>query len=755
LGSVVLAIVIAMIGTGTSLAAPIHRHVDERTATPASPLKVGPTGRYLVDQHGVPVLLTGDSPQALMVNLSPHQADGFFADRQAAGFNAVWINLLCSTYTGGRPDGSTYDGILPFTTPGDLATPNPRYFQRVDRMLRLAAAHGLTVFLDPAETGSFLSVLKANGVAKSLQYGRYLGTRYRSFDDIVWMSGNDFQSWQDPSDDAVVRAVARGIRQTDHRHIHTLELDYPVSGSLDDARWSHLVDLNASYTYYPTYAQVLTDYDRPARRPTFLVEANYEFEHNAADEGTPAILRRQEYWSLLSGAAGQFYGNHWTWPFAGGWQDHLDTTGSAEMAFVNKLFAGRPWWELIPDRQHTLVTAGFGTFADSGALGDNDYATAARTPNGSLAMAYLPTVRTVTVDMSRMGGEVSASWYDPTNGHSAPVAGSPFPNQGARSFTPPGPNAAGDGDWVLVLRAPGVPPDTHAPTVPDSLQATDVADTWATIRWHAATDDVAVGGYRVFRNGAFVGIAGTTSFADTGLAPNTTYAYRVAAFDDAGSVSARSAPLEVRTTGPVPSFIQGAAAVPQSPQQTAQATYAQPEHAGDANVLAIGWNDTTARIASVRDSAGNTYRRAIATFRGNGLSQAVWIAADVAAAPAGTNRVTVTFDRPAAFVDLRITEYRGVRATAPFVTGTSATGSGTSATTPEVAVSGRRELLFAAGMTGASFTGPGDGFSQRIVTSPDGDIVEDAAGLAAGPHDATAALSGGTWLLQVAVLAPA
>ena len=54
---------------------------------PAYPLKVGPTGRYLVDRHGVPVLLTGDSPQALMVNLSPHQADGFFADRQAAGFN--------------------------------------------------------------------------------------------------------------------------------------------------------------------------------------------------------------------------------------------------------------------------------------------------------------------------------------------------------------------------------------------------------------------------------------------------------------------------------------------------------------------------------------------------------------------------------------------------------------------------------------------------------------------------------------------
>src|SRR5204862_3814349 len=78
------------------------------------PLKVGPTGRYLVDQSNVPFLIQGDSPQALTVNLSEAEADAFFADREAAGFNTVWVNLLCATYTGGRPDGSTYDGIVPF-----------------------------------------------------------------------------------------------------------------------------------------------------------------------------------------------------------------------------------------------------------------------------------------------------------------------------------------------------------------------------------------------------------------------------------------------------------------------------------------------------------------------------------------------------------------------------------------------------------------------------------------------------------------
>ena len=59
--------------------------------------------------------MVGDSPQALIVNVSEAEAEMFFANRSAHGFNTLWVNLLCTTYTGGRPDGSTLDGILPFT----------------------------------------------------------------------------------------------------------------------------------------------------------------------------------------------------------------------------------------------------------------------------------------------------------------------------------------------------------------------------------------------------------------------------------------------------------------------------------------------------------------------------------------------------------------------------------------------------------------------------------------------------------------
>jgi hypothetical protein len=71
-------------------------------AAPAFPLKVGPNGRHLVDQKGKPFLIAGESPQALMVNLSEADAELFFANRQSHGFNAAWINLLCRKGTGAR-----------------------------------------------------------------------------------------------------------------------------------------------------------------------------------------------------------------------------------------------------------------------------------------------------------------------------------------------------------------------------------------------------------------------------------------------------------------------------------------------------------------------------------------------------------------------------------------------------------------------------------------------------------------------------
>ncbi len=116
-----------------------------------------------------------------------------------------------------------------------------------------------------------------------------------------------------------------------------------------------MIGLDAVYTYAPTYAELLKEYRRSDHLPTFMVEANYEFEHwhYPTDLET---LRRQEYWSMLSGASGQLYGNKYTWQFLKGWQDHLDTAGSRQMTYMARLFARRPWFRLVPDQSHTVVT---------------------------------------------------------------------------------------------------------------------------------------------------------------------------------------------------------------------------------------------------------------------------------------------------------------------------------------------------------------------------------------------------------------
>jgi hypothetical protein len=421
------------------------------------PIGVGPTGRYLVDQSGVPFLISGESPQALIGDLTESDAAFFFEKRRAQGFNTVWINLLCNDYTGCGADGSTWDGVAPFTTAGDFSTPSEAYFAHVDRIIRLAGRYGLVVILDPAETGGWLGTMVSNGVDKLRAYGQYLGGRYKDFPNIIWMHGNDYQSWG-PTNDPYVTAVAEGIADVDTRHLQTVELNYFVSGSLDDPAWAPIIDLNASYTYEPTYEQVLKDYNRSNFLPTFLVEGGYEFELTGGNRAQALQLRRQEYWSLLSGATGQLYGNHYTWQFVcpqrdgdgncvGGWKDQLDTLGVTELGYLNALFASRRWYDLVPDQAHTVVTDGLGTY------GSDDYVTAAGTPDGRLAIAYVPSGRTVTVDLGRFSGSVTARWYDPTAGTFASVAGSPFANSGSQPFTTPGTNAAGDTDWVLVLEA--------------------------------------------------------------------------------------------------------------------------------------------------------------------------------------------------------------------------------------------------------------------------------------------------------------
>ena len=418
--------------------------------------------RYLLDQYGHPYLIVGDSAHTLSVYESTSEMNAYFADRQTHGFNAVLVQLIVGPYiddnnVANSANFATFDGITPFTTDGDIATPNPVYFQRMQTMVTLAENHGITLFLDPADTGQLVdssNFLAANGRKKDYDYGVFLGKTFRRFPNIVWSSGNDYQNWG-PANDAYVLGIAKGIRSVDPKQLQTVELNYNASLSTDDPQWASFVNLNGEYSYYSPYAEVLKGYNfGPPTLPVFGVENDYEFENNInIDPGTTANLRRQEYWTMTSGATGLLYGNHYTWDDPS-WADeetHLDTPGVQQLEYMRSLFKSIAWYDLVPDQGHTLVTSGYGTFSAQGVEGTDDYVTAARTPNGRLGIAYLPQSTTLTVNMSKMRGPTTARWYDPTTGTYTAIG--TIPNRGTHSFTSPADHSDGSDDWVLLLQA--------------------------------------------------------------------------------------------------------------------------------------------------------------------------------------------------------------------------------------------------------------------------------------------------------------
>jgi chitodextrinase len=89
-----------------------------------------------------------------------------------------------------------------------------------------------------------------------------------------------------------------------------------------------------------------------------------------------------------------------------------------------------------------------------------------------------------------------------------------------------------------------VPPDTQAPTAPGTLTAMAVSGSQINLAWTASTDNVGVTGYLVERcQGAACTTFGQiatvtdTTYNNTGLAPSTSYSYRVRATDAAGNLS--------------------------------------------------------------------------------------------------------------------------------------------------------------------------------------------------------------------------
>ncbi len=334
----------------------------------------------------------------------------------------------------------------------DYASPNEAYFAHADWVVRRAAEKGFLVLLAPSYAGwdggsqGWYRAMVANGPERLRAYGAYLGRRYRDFTNILWVHGGDY----DPPDKDLVRAIAEGIRAFDRRALHSVHgrPDTPVPDQWRGEPW---LAVSTVYTYKPVYAAARAHDARPGRMPFFLIESAYENEHKTTERD----LRTQAYQAVLSGAAGQIFGNNPIWHFRGPglvptpltWQQALDSRGARSMSHLHALMAMLPWWLLAPDIDHAFLTGGLGPL--------DAQAVAAQASDRSFAIVYLPTRRAITIDLGQLAGpKVVARWYDPADGRFLAVSGSPFPAAGLRRLQPERTSSrSGFDDWALILQS--------------------------------------------------------------------------------------------------------------------------------------------------------------------------------------------------------------------------------------------------------------------------------------------------------------
>ena len=175
--------------------------------------------------------------------------------------------------------------------------------------------------------------------------------------------------------------------------------------------------------------------------------------------------------------------------------------------------------------------------------------------------------------------------------------------------------------------------------------------------------------------------------------------------------------------------------------------YPAAQTAGNLNVVAVGWNDTSAAVSSVTDSRGNSYTPAVGPTAGTALTQTIYYAKNIAG---GSNTVTVTFNKAASYPDVRVLEYSGADPTSPLDVTAAAVGNSGTGNSGSAATTTANELIFGAGMTFDIYSAAGSGFSNRVITNF-GDIAEDATVLSTGSYSATAPLrSSAPWVMQMA-----
>ena len=427
------------------------------------PLKVSENGRYLTNSNNNPFFYQADTPWFLFINLDAEDMEKFMDIRISQGFNVLQVMALPMS----DQKQTDVNGEKPFQN-NDFSLPNEKYWVSVRNGVLLARKKGLLVGLAPAWKGccggDWNQVVLQNGVTKCREYGQFLGKFFAGCDNLYWIQGGDCDPGAHTDH---YREIALGIKESMPQVLQTYHASSGHSSSdvmnYLDHSW---MNLSWTYTYFPqkhnvwiylmglnelphVYFMNHLEYRKRPIKPFVLGESQYEGEDSPSFAPLKAsdVVRRQAYWSVLSGGCGHAYGS-WNWKVKPDWPNVASDKGANQMKHVRSFFESIRWTTLIPDIDLKVIQQGAGNYEK------DDFVVAAYTENKSLLVIYIPPTgiekRKITLSQEYSIKVAKCLWFNPVTGIYT-AARKYQESKGGLSFTSPGDNGSGSNDWILLI----------------------------------------------------------------------------------------------------------------------------------------------------------------------------------------------------------------------------------------------------------------------------------------------------------------
>ena len=397
----------------------------------SSSVRVSENGRYFVDSEGRPFFWLGTTQWQIFREHPLAEAELILDKTRENGFSFIQAMLL------GVGDGKTpnFRGEAPWRN-DNPATPNEAFFENADSVVEAARRKGLVlvVGVHHQTMGSRVNTKNAR------TWAQWVAERYRNAPNLVW----SMYPKAEPEYTPLVRELAAGLQLGDGGvHLITVHPDPSLASSSTFWHREGWLGFNSMQPWRYVelmYSMIGRDYGLEPAKPVVMAEGAYEEGTEYGFDVTPLWVRRQAYYSYLTGAH-HGYGHNDSWRMLPTWKKALDAPGARQMGVLKKaILSLEEWWNLVPDQTILKV---------SGQTNGRLLNLAARHRGGKWAIAYFAGKASFKVDMDKVsaGSEAEALWVDPRSGETTSIGN--FAADGTKSFSTP----EGWEDSLLLLKA--------------------------------------------------------------------------------------------------------------------------------------------------------------------------------------------------------------------------------------------------------------------------------------------------------------